>query len=103
VDKAGQYFLGTRTSGKPVVMPIAPGQLLPALQADVNALIEALHTAAPGLGFVLGGAAAWAVSPRTTYWAAALAVAALLLVAGRGLLSSPSGGQTPVPTPAAAA
>jgi hypothetical protein len=61
-----------------------------ALQTDVNALIEALRTAAPGLGFVLGGAAAWAVSPRTTYWAAALAVVALLIVVGRGLLRPPS-------------
>ena len=37
VDGQGRYFLGTRTSGRPVVTPITPGQLLPALQADVNA------------------------------------------------------------------
>jgi hypothetical protein len=57
-----------------------------ALQAEVNALIEALHTAAPGLGFVLGGFSAWALSPRLTYWAAAVAVAALLVIAARDLL-----------------
>jgi hypothetical protein len=57
-----------------------------ALQAEVNALIEALHTAAPGLGFLLGGLTAWALSPRMTYWAAALAVAALLVIAGRSLV-----------------
>jgi hypothetical protein len=61
------------------------------LQMEVSTVIEALHTAAPGLGFLLGGLAAWAFTPRATYWGAALCVGAVLLLAGRELVDDRSG------------
>jgi hypothetical protein len=73
-------------------------------QAEVNGLLEAMYSAAPGLGFLLGGLAARALSPRLTYRVAALAVATLLIVAGRSLLapSPDDGGATlrPLAAPA---
>ncbi len=62
-----------------------------ALQARINAVVEALHTGAPGLGFLLGGVVAATASPRAAYWFAgvgalvvtAIAVAALLRPAPR--------------------
>ena len=66
----------------------APDQL----QAPVNALVEALHTSAPGAGYVLGTAVAALASPRAAYFVAALgALAALLLTAPRPRLRPPAG------------
>ena len=52
-----------------------------ALQARVNGVLEALNTAAPGLGFLLGGAVAAAASPRAAYWVAGLGALAVTLAA----------------------
>jgi hypothetical protein len=63
------------------------------LQTEVNALIEALENAAPGIGFVLGGVCAAALSLRATYLVAAVAVAGLLVAAVSSLyrgLDTPS-------------
>ena len=51
------------------------------LQARINGVIEALHTTAPGLGFLLGGAVAAAASPRAAYWVAALGALAITVLA----------------------
>jgi hypothetical protein len=59
------------------------------LQIPVNATLESLHTAAPGLGFLLGGLLAAAASPRAAYFVAglgALAVMAAALVRSPGIL-----------------
>jgi hypothetical protein len=51
------------------------------LQEPVNALLEALHTAAPGAGYALGTAVAALASPRAAYAVAALGALAALLIA----------------------
>ena len=62
-----------------------------ALQARVNGLLEALHTAAPGAGFLLGGIVAAAASPRAAYWVAGLGALAVALVAVAALRGSADG------------
>ena len=59
-----------------------------ALQAEVTAVIEALQTAAPGVGFIAGGALAAFASPRAAYLVAAAAVVVLLAALGRELAGS---------------
>ena len=56
------------------------------LQAQVNGLIEAIHSAGPGAGFVLGGAIAATASPRAAYLVAAGGALAVVIVAARALL-----------------
>jgi MFS family permease len=51
------------------------------LQISVNGALESLHTAAPGLGFLLGGVLAAATTPRAAYVAAGLGTLAVLIVA----------------------
>jgi MFS transporter len=62
-----------------------------ALQAEVTAVIEALQTAAPGIGFVAGGALATLASPRAAYLVAAVGVVVLVAALGRELVASRSG------------
>jgi MFS family permease len=69
------------------------------LQAQVNALIEAIHTAGPGAGFVIGGAVAALASPRAAYLVAAIGALAVVLMAARALLSMPRRTRT-APAPA---
>ena len=59
-----------------------------ALQARVNGLLEALHTAMPGLGFLLGGIVAAAASPRAAYWVAGLGALAVAIAATASLRAS---------------
>jgi hypothetical protein len=49
------------------------------LQAQLNGLMEAVHSAAPGVGFLAGGILATVASPRAVYFVAA--AGALLVVA----------------------
>ena len=56
-----------------------------ALQARINGVIEAIHTAAPGLGFLLGGAVAAVASPRAAYWVAGLGALVVALLATAAL------------------
>src|SRR4051794_38078270 len=55
---------------------------VPAMQLRVMALYESVATAAPAVGFALGGAIAALASPRAAYLAAATGVLVTLLVAG---------------------
>jgi Na+/melibiose symporter-like transporter len=59
------------------------------LQARINGVIEALHTASPGFGFLVGGAIAAAASPRAAYWVAGLGALAVTLVAVAALRRPP--------------
>jgi hypothetical protein len=56
-----------------------------ALQARVNGLLEALHAAVPGAGFVLGGIVAAVASPRAAYFVAGFGALAVVLVAAAAL------------------
>ena len=62
-----------------------------ALQARVNGVLEALHTAAPGAGFLLGGIVAATASPRAAYWVAGLGALAVALAAVAALRRSADG------------
>ena len=62
-----------------------------ALQARVNGVLEALHTAAPGAGFLLGGIVAATASPRAAYWVAGLGALAVALAAVAALRRSTDG------------
>ena len=55
------------------------------LQIPVNGALECLHTAAPGLGFLIGGSLAAATSPRAAYAAAGLGALAVLVAAAASL------------------
>jgi MFS family permease len=66
-----------------------------ALQARINAVVEALHTGAPGLGFLLGGVVAATASPRAAYWFAAVGALAVTAIAVAALLR-PAPRTTPV-------
>jgi MFS family permease len=70
-------------------------------QARVAALFEAVATAAPGAGFLLGGATAALLSPRGSFAVAGAGV--LVLLAGAGLVVRAHAGRAPgsAPTPAA--
>jgi hypothetical protein len=68
------------------------------LQAQVNGLLESLHTAAPGAGYVLGGAIAALISPRATYWVAGIGALLVLAVAAKPLANTmPSESASPIP------
>jgi MFS family permease len=54
-------------------------------QARIIALLESIASAMPGLGFVIGGAVAAALSPRTSYAVAGAGVLAVLAVAAVAL------------------
>jgi MFS family permease len=56
-----------------------------AFQARMASLLDAVTRAAPGIGFVLGGLAATALSPRAAYVVAGAGVLAVLAAAGPGL------------------
>ena len=74
-----------------------------ALQARVNGVLEALHTAMPGLGFLLGGIVAAAASPRAAYWVAGLGALAVAVVATASLRASARPGASRSALPRAAA
>jgi MFS family permease len=57
-----------------------------ALQIPVNGALESLHSATPGLGFLLGGLIAETASPRVVYVAAGLGALAVTLAAVIALL-----------------
>jgi hypothetical protein len=59
-----------------------------ALQAEVAAFAEALQTAAPGVGFIAGGALAALASPRAAYLVAAAVVIVLVGALGPELAGS---------------
>jgi MFS family permease len=54
-------------------------------QARVIALLESIASAMPGLGFVIGGAVAAALSPRASYAVAGVGVLAVLALAAAAL------------------
>ena len=54
-------------------------------QARVISMLESIASAAPGVGFVIGGVVAAALSPRASYAVAGLGVLAVLSVAGVAL------------------
>jgi hypothetical protein len=49
------------------------------LQPHLGAVVEAIHAAAPGAGFLAGGIVAAAASPRAAYWVAGIGALAVLL------------------------
>jgi hypothetical protein len=51
----------------------------------VISMLESIASAAPGVGFVIGGVVAAALSPRASYAVAGLGVLAVLSVAGVAL------------------
>jgi MFS family permease len=57
----------------------------PGMQARVMSVLESIGAAMPGVGFVLGGVVAAAVSPRATFAAAGLGVIAILLLVSPAL------------------
>ncbi len=61
------------------------------LQTHVNAIAEAVRTAGPGVGFVIGGVLAATTQPRVTYVVAGLAALAVV-AATAPVLSSAVGG-----------
>jgi MFS family permease len=63
----------------------------PAMQLRVMALYESVATAAPAVGFAIGGAIAALASPRAAYLAAAGGILLTLLVAGLLVRSSRRG------------
>jgi hypothetical protein len=63
------------------------------LQTQINGLVESLHTAAPGAGYVLGGAIAALASPRATFWVAG--IGALLVLLAAMAAAGRSAGQRP--------
>jgi hypothetical protein len=67
------------------------------LQAHVNALTEAVRTAAPGVGFALGGAMAAVGSPRTTYIVAGLAALAVVTASASALSAAMADTAAPAP------
>jgi predicted MFS family arabinose efflux permease len=54
-------------------------------QARVLAMLEALHSAMPGVGFLLGGSIAAIFEPRASYAVAGVGVVIVLIVATRAL------------------
>jgi MFS family permease len=71
-----------------------------AYQARVIALLESVASAMPGLGFVIGGAVAAALSPRASYAVAGAGVLAVLALAAVALNRAGWRGDEP-PPPAA--
>jgi MFS family permease len=57
----------------------------PGMQARVMSVLESIGAAMPGVGFVLGGVVAAAVSPRATFAAAGLGVIGILLLVSPAL------------------
>jgi len=91
------------------IVTIVQERTPPDLQAQVNGFLESLHTAAPGAGYVLGGAIATLATPRATYWVAGIGALLVLAVAARALaptsipperahLTSPPGSVSSDPT-----
>jgi hypothetical protein len=80
-------FLGGVGNGlEGVLLPTFIQERTPGhLQARVTGLLEALRTAAPGAGFLLGGLVAAAASPRTAYWVAGVGALAVTLLAAAAL------------------
>jgi MFS family permease len=76
--------IGNGLEGLAVVTIVQEGTP-PDLQAQVNGFLESLHTAAPGLGYVLGGAIATVATPRATYWVAGIGALLVVAVAARAL------------------
>jgi len=68
------------------------------LQAHVNVIAEAVRTAAPAVGFAIGGLLAATTTPRATYLVAGLGALAVTAVSARTL----SGAVTGHPAPAVA-
>lgn len=65
-------------------------------QARVASLVESVAKAAPGLGFLLGGATATLFNPRVSYAVAGLGVLAVLAVAAGALARAGWRGEPPV-------
>jgi MFS family permease len=65
-------------------------------QARVISMLESIASAAPGVGFVIGGVVAAALSPRASYAVAGLGVLAVLSVAGVALRRTGWRGDAPV-------
>jgi MFS family permease len=63
------------------VMSAVQELTVPAMQARVIGVLESIASAAPGLGYVLGGLIATGLSPRATFLAAGAGVVATAIVA----------------------
>lgn len=66
------------------------------IQAHVNALTEAIHAAAPGIGFALGGVLAATVTPRVTYVVAGLSALAVVVASVTTLSDAVADNAAPV-------
>jgi len=62
------------------------------MQLRLNSVLEALHGAVPGIGFLLGGVIASVASPRATYVVAGLGALIVLSTVARRLCSPVSAG-----------
>jgi hypothetical protein len=67
------------------------------LQAHVNVIAEALRTAAPAVGFAIGGVLAATTTPRVTYLVAGLGALAVTAASARTLSAAVGGRHTPLP------
>jgi predicted MFS family arabinose efflux permease len=82
--------------GASLVLTLIQARTAERFQARVNGLVEAVHTGAPGAGFVIGGAIATVVSARAAYLfagAAALCVIAAATIALRAADWADDGGE----------
>ncbi len=75
------------------LMSLLQERVGPAYEARVLSLLEAIASAMPGLGFVIGGAVAAVVSPRASYAVAGAGVLAILAVVAFILRRSESRGE----------
>jgi hypothetical protein len=66
------------------------------IQAHVNALTEAVHAAAPGVGFAIGGLLAATATPRITYLVAGLSALAVVSASLSTLSDAVADNVTPV-------